>query len=214
MIRIGEWQTLEIIQMERFGAYLGDSSQKVLLPKKQLAAGAKIGDTAEVFIYKDSEDRLIATVNHPKLTLGQIGILKVKQITKIGAFLDWGLEKDLFMPFSAQTEKVEEGLYYPVALYVDKSERLAATMWIDRYLKSSSIDEKNKEKALIRMQTDAENVMVKLCRMGGELPYNDKADAEIIKRDFNLSKNAFKKAVGILYKAGRVEIKQESIKAM
>ena len=212
MIQLGIIQKLQIIQMESFGAYLGDSSQKVLLPKKQLPANAKIGDTLEVFVYKDSEDRLIATVRQPLVTLGEIGILRVKQLTRIGAFLDWGLEKDLLLPFAEQTGKLEEGLYYPVALYVDKSGRLAATMWIDRYLKGAVIEEKTKEKALLKMRTDAENVYVKIAAENGELPYDDKADPERIKADFGLSKNAFKKAVGILYKAGRVELKDGSIR--
>ena len=211
MIRVGKRQSLPIIQMESFGAYLGEPSQKVLLPKKQLPPNAKIGDVIDVFVYKDSEDRLISTVREAKVELGQIGILQVKQVTKIGAFLDWGLEKDLLLPFSSQTEKVEEGLFYPVALYEDKSGRLAATMWIDRYLKATELNERTKEKALIRMRTDAENVYVQLVRMGGATDYDDKADPERIKKDFGLSKNAFKKAVGILYKAGRVVIKDGAI---
>lgn len=209
MIKTGLWQELEVEKFVDFGAYLGDGEEKVLLPKKQLK-DEKIGDTVKVFVYKDSEDRLIATINRPKITLGEVKVLKVVQVTKIGAFLDWGLEKDLLLPFKEQIEKIEEGLSYPVALYVDKSGRLAATMWIDKYIKGD-LEEKRKRAALFRMYADKENVFVKLERKGGSVNYTDKADAELIKKEFNMSKAAFKKAVGMLYKERRIEITENSI---
>ena len=131
---IGKWQELKIQRMSPVGAYLGDLRDQVLLPKKQVPQGAGPGDVVKVFLYKDSDDRLIATVNKPKITIGEIAPLKVKQITKIGAFLDWGLEKDLLLPFRQQTQEVKEGVFYPVVLYLDKSSRLAASMWIDKYV--------------------------------------------------------------------------------
>lgn len=138
-MEIGKKQILTVISKADFGVYLSDcddDKNKVLLPKKQVKDGTKIGDKIEVFLYKDSKDRLIATINEPKMTLGEIAKCKVLELGKIGAFLDWGLEKDLFLPFKEMTCKVSEGDEVLVALYVDKSGRLCATMKIYKYLKS------------------------------------------------------------------------------
>ncbi len=139
MIKLGEMQRLKVKRKTSVGVYLGDDSrEEVLLPKKEVPENTKIGDTLEVFIYRDSDDRLIATTKRPKLTLGEIGLLKVVDITKIGAFLDWGLEKDLFLPFKEQTMKLRKGNKYLVGLYIDKSDRLCATMRIKSFLRSDS----------------------------------------------------------------------------
>ena len=106
-----------------FGIYLGTSEERVLLPKKEVPKEIEIGDPVEVFLYKDSSDRLIATTAEPKITLGELAVLTVKDTGKIGAFLDWGLPKDLLLPFKEQTAKVKKGDQVLVALYVDKSER-------------------------------------------------------------------------------------------
>ena len=111
-----------------------DAKNRVLLPSKQVPEGTKEGDSIEVFIYKDSQDRLIATTKEPKLQVGQTAVLKVSQVTRIGAFLDWGLEKDLLLPYHEQTLKVREGEDVLVALYIDKSSRLCATMNVYHYL--------------------------------------------------------------------------------
>ena len=138
MIALGETQNLIIIKKVEFGVYLSpvDDSpeEKVLLPLKQVPDGAQIGDRMEVFVYRDSRDRLIATTNTPKITLGKVARLKVVETGKIGAFLDWGLEKDLLLPFREQTKKVAEGEDCLAALYIDKSNRLCATMKIYPYL--------------------------------------------------------------------------------
>lgn len=138
MIKIGEYQALEIHRKTDFGVYLGDDEVQILLPGKQVPAGAEVGDCVEVFVYRDSSDRLIATVNEPFLTLRKVARLTVKETTKIGAFLEWGLEKDLLLPFKQQTVKVAVGEEYPVALYLDKSSRLCATMKIYDYLECDS----------------------------------------------------------------------------
>ena len=122
-----------------FGVYLGedmqaDAKNRVLLPSRQVPEGTKEGDSIEAFIYKDSQDRLIATTKEPKLQVGQTAVLKVSQVTRIGAFLDWGLEKDLLLPYHEQTLKVREGEDVLVALYIDKSSRLCATMKVYHYL--------------------------------------------------------------------------------
>ena len=137
-MELGKKQMLTVVKVVDFGVYLGDDREKVLLPKKQVPAGIEPGDPIEVFLYKDSSDRLIATVNEPKLTLGESAILKVAQVGKFGAFLDWGLEKDLFLPFKEQTYKVKPGDECLVGLYIDKSQRLCATMKVYEYLTSDS----------------------------------------------------------------------------
>ncbi|MBQ8199842.1 MAG: S1 RNA-binding domain-containing protein [Lachnospiraceae bacterium] len=138
----GQKQTLVIVKKVEFGVYLAtsmeDRENRVLLPGKQVPAGANVGDEIEVFLYKDSQDRPIATTNTPKLTLGETARLKVVSVGKVGAFLDWGLEKDLFLPFREQIVKVKEGDEVIVALYLDKSSRLCATMRIYPYLSTES----------------------------------------------------------------------------
>ncbi|MCR4599456.1 MAG: S1 RNA-binding domain-containing protein [Acetatifactor sp.] len=140
-LRLGEIQRLEIVKKLEFGAYLAEPENvedRVLLPIKQVPAQAAVGDVMEVFLYKDSKDRLIATTKRPKLIMGEVALLTVAQMGKIGAFLDWGLEKDLLLPFKQQRGKVREGDQVLVSLYVDKSERLCATMNVYEHLLSNS----------------------------------------------------------------------------
>ena len=141
MIKLGEKQTLVVIKEVDFGVYLAesmDSEEKVLLPGKQVPAEAELGSEIEVFIYKDSDDRLIATTTTPKIMLGDVRRLKVKEISKIGAFMDWGLEKDVLMPFREQRGKIKAGDEVLCALYIDKSSRLAVTMNVYKYLLDKS----------------------------------------------------------------------------
>lgn len=141
-LRLGEIQKLEIVKKVDFGVYLAESraeqEDRVLLPAKQVPAQAGVGDVMEVFLYKDSKDRMIATTKRPKLIMGEVALLTVAQMGKIGAFLDWGLEKDLLLPFKQQRGKVREGEQVLVSLYVDKSERLCATMNVYEHLRSDS----------------------------------------------------------------------------
>lgn len=138
----GKKQTLVMIKRVEFGIYLAetmkDAENKVLLPKKQVLADMEVGDPIDVFLYKDSNDRPIATVKEPKLTLGQTARLRVVSVGKVGAFLDWGLEKDLFLPYREQTAQVKAGDEVIAALYLDKSERLCATMKVYPYLQKES----------------------------------------------------------------------------
>jgi len=141
MIKLGEKQTLVVIKKVDFGVYLGEqagSEEKVLLPAKQVPQGVDLGSSVEVFIYKDSDDRLIATTSEPKIMLGDVRVLKVKETTRIGAFMDWGLEKDVLLPFKEQTAKVKAGDDVLCAMYIDKSSRLCVTMNVYKYLKSDS----------------------------------------------------------------------------
>lgn len=142
MIRLGEKQELVIVKKVEFGVYLAISEEsageRILLPAKQVPADAGPGDTVEVFVYRDSQDRMIATVREPKLQMGQVAELTVAQVGKIGAFLDWGLEKDLLLPFKQQRGRVEQGDKVLVSLYIDKSSRLCATMNVYESLRTDS----------------------------------------------------------------------------
>lgn len=143
MLLLGEKQTLQVIKRVDFGVYLKEpkeasNEERVLLPIKQVPKECKIGDLLSVFLYKDSKDRLIATTGEPALTLHQVKPLQVAQTGKIGAFLNWGLEKDLLLPFKEQTKRVNPGEECLVALYIDKSERLCATMKVYHYLETDS----------------------------------------------------------------------------
>lgn len=276
MIELGKKQKLTVVKSVDFGVYLGedmqaDAKNRVLLPSRQVPEGTKEGDSIEAFIYKDSQDRLIATTKEPKLQVGQTAVLKVSQVTRIGAFLDWGLEKDLLLPFKEQTAKVKKGDEVLVALYVDKSGRLCATMKVYEKLRTDSpykkddhvegiiyetsdnfgvfvavdncysalipkreafgrlkvgdrvfarvlkvredgkLDLSVREKAFLQMDEDAALIMKRMEEYGGKLPFNDKADPELIKQEFGLSKNAFKRAVGRLLKEGRIKISEKNI---
>lgn len=141
---------LTIVKKVDFGVYLAkeqeaDPEEKVLLPRKEVPENVQPGDEIEVFLYRDSKDRMIATVRQPKLSLGEVAVLRVKENGKIGAFLDWGLEKDLLLPFHEQVRKVCPGEECLVALYLDKSKRLCATMKVYHYLRTDSPYEKDQK---------------------------------------------------------------------
>ena len=137
-MKLGEKQVLTVVKIVDFGVYLGNDEERVLLPKKQVPQGIEVGDPIEVFLYKDSSDRMIATTNEPKLTIGKTAVLEVTDVGRIGAFLDWGWEKELLLPFKEQTERVEKGDRCLVSLYIDKSGRLCATMKVYQLLRTDS----------------------------------------------------------------------------
>lgn len=273
-MELGKIQLLTVVKKVDFGVYLAEPErpdERVLLPKKQVPEGIRPGDELEVFLYKDSQDRLIATTAKPGLLLGEVARLKVRDVAKIGAFLDWGLEKDLLLPFKEQTAKVKKGDSCLVSLYVDKSGRLCATMKVYEKLRKDSpykkddrvqgiiyeqsdnfglfvavddiycalipkkevygkyhvgdriearvtevkpdgkLDLSVREKAFIQMDADAKLVLERMDAHGGRLPFTDKADPEVIKKETGLSKNAFKRAVGRLMKEGRAVIEKDGI---
>jgi predicted RNA-binding protein (virulence factor B family) len=272
MVRLGEKQILKVVRVKDFGMYVGDENEAILLPRKYVPAGTRVGDSVEVFVYRDSSDRLIATTEEPALTLGQVGLLKVKEIGKIGAFMDWGLEKDLFLPYKEQTVRVRPGKSYPVALYIDKSKRLCATMKIYEYLLTDAPYEKNemtegivyqvnpnvgvfvavdgkyhgmipknnahgqfqvgdrvqarvvsvredgklelsvRERVEVQIEKDAAVVMDALESYDGVLPFSEKASPEVIERELNMSKAAFKRAVGHLLKANKIQMNDHKIR--
>lgn len=141
MLELGKRQVLTVIKTVDFGVYLSEgagAAEEVLLPKKEVPEGTKVGDKVEIFLYRDSKDRMIATTAEPALYLGETAVLTVVETGKIGAFLNWGLPKDLLLPFKEQTRKVSAGDECLVGLYLDKSSRLCATMKIYHYLKKES----------------------------------------------------------------------------
>lgn len=271
MMKLGKKQVLTVVKKVDFGVYLGSDEERVLLPKKQVPAGIEPGDPIEVFLYKDSDDRLIATTGEPKIELGKLAVLDVVDTGKFGAFLNWGLEKDLFLPFKQQTAKVEKGDRCLVSLYIDKSQRLCATMRVYELLSTNSpykkddevqgivydtsdnfgtfvavdnqfsalipkkdsfgnfrvgqtvtarvaavkpdgkLDLSVRDKIPMQMDKDAEMILAKIEKCGGVLPFTDKADPELIKKEFNMSKNAFKRAVGRLFKERKIQINEKDI---
>ncbi|MBR1773070.1 MAG: RNA-binding protein [Eubacterium sp.] len=305
-MKLGEWNILRIDRIKDVGAYLTDGKglectwkrsesakapeeiMDVLLPTRQIPEGLEIGDNVEVFLYRDSEDRIIATTHTPLIRLGEIKKLKVKSVSDIGAFLDWGLSRDLFLPFKEQIVKVQQEKSYLVKLYIDKTGRLAASMKIASVLKPNDTFKKGdhvkgivynvkkdfgvfvalynkaifgetgedvtedavitytglihssevfenlyvgdevtcrvvkaredgkldlamRDEIPLQMEKDAEMVLDIIKSYGGKLPFNDKADAALIKKEFGLSKNAFKRAVGRLYKNKLIEINDDNI---
>lgn len=278
MIELGKYQTLEVVKKTDFGFYLSepgsDKKQTILLPIKEVPEGTVPGDMLNVFLYKDSEDREIATTAKVPVTIGSLAVLKVKEVSKIGAFLDWGLMKDLLLPYKEQNVKVEEGDQVLITLYTDKSNRLCATMKVYDLLSTKSNYKKNdmvtgivydfvdafgvfvavdnkysamipknelypsirigdtvkarvisvredgklnlslREKSHIQMDSDSELIMKKLKASGGFLTFNDASSPEEIKAEFKMSKNAFKRAIGKLYKAGTITITDTGIRLM
>ena len=190
---LGKKRRLMIVKEVEFGVYLGNKDDKVLLPKKQVPKDVEVGDPVEVFLYKDSSDRLIATTQEPKITLDKLAVLKVADTGRIGAFLDWGLEKDLLLPFKEQTAKVKKGDQVLVALYVDKSERLCATMKVYEKLETDSPYKKDDHvEGIVYERSDNFGVFVavdnkysalipKREAYGGHLQVGDKVHARVIK---------------------------------
>ncbi len=275
MMRLGEKQELIVVKKVEFGIYLAEhegDEMRVLLPAKQVPEGTQVGDVLEVFLYRDSKDRMISTTQKPKLTMGEARPLKVVSVQRIGAFLDWGLEKDLFLPYKEQITKVQENDEIMVRLYLDKSRRLCASMkGVYDLLRTDSpygpgdmvhgrvyefsgnfgtfvavdncfsalipshedhsslrigdvvearvtgvkqdgkLDLTLREKAYMQMDKDAVYVMELIEKHGGALPFNDKASPEVIMEEAKMSKNAFKRAVGHLYKERKKKITSEGI---
>mgnify|MGYP002751939659 FL=1 len=281
-MRLGYTQTLVAVKKTDFGLFLTDIEKKddknrdlgdeVLLPKNQVTEDMRVGSEIEVFLYKDSEDRMIATRLVPYIKIGEIKKLKVKEVNKIGAFLDWGLTKDLLLPFKEQIYDIKSGDEILVTVYIDLSDRLCATMdlysrlsllppyqkddmvkgtvyqvheqfgayvavdnkysalvpkkELHRELKpgdeiearvlevkeDGKLDLSLRQKAYVQMDADSALILDKLKQAGGSLPYQDKSSAEEIKEEFNLSKAAFKRAIGRLYKERVIVIEKDGIR--
>ena len=211
-MKIGSIENLRIGKIVDYGAYLYDNdNNKVLLPKKQIPKGAKIDDYLDVFIYKDSKGRIISTTKKPFLTVGNIATLTIKDVNDIGAFLNIGLERDLLLPYSEQTKKINIGDKVEVLMYVDKSERLCATMYVDNKEFTKKI--KNKDIRTFEYEQNAEKVYKTIKnKFKGHLIYNDKnCSSEQVLKDFQMSKNVFKKSIGKLLKDNKLKITEKGI---
>ena len=146
MIELGKISHLRVLKTVPHGVYLdGDNLGEILLPTRYLPNGCEVDDNVKVFIYRDSRDLLIATTETPKVMVGEVAHLKVSQINKIGAFLDWGLMKDLLVPFSEQSKPMEEGKYYVAYVYVDNSDRIVASTKLSNFLSEESFYFKPKQ---------------------------------------------------------------------
>jgi predicted RNA-binding protein (virulence factor B family) len=142
MTQIGKYNTLKVLRKVEFGFYLdGQPEGDILLPLRYAPANCKVGQEIEVFIYLDSEDRLIATTEHPYATVGQFAYLKVASVNPVGAFLDWGLPKDLLVPFREQKQPMEEGKSYVVFIYIDgDTNRIAASAKLSQFLNHEPVN--------------------------------------------------------------------------
>jgi len=134
MLRVGNSNTLEAKRLSEIGVYLASDLGDILLPNKYVPEGLRPGKTVEVFVYLDSEDRLVATTLTPKAQVGEFAVLQVKDVSNVGAFLDWGLEKDLLVPFSEQPRPMKQDEKHLVRVYLDRSERIAASAKIGKFL--------------------------------------------------------------------------------
>ena len=276
MIKIGQYSTLEVVKTLSFGAYFDAGAYgEVLLPKRYVPHGLEAGDELEVFLYCDSEDRVIATTEKPFATLGEIVGLVVKDVAANGAYMDWGLMKDLFVPFREQDEKMVVGKVYLVKILLDEAtDRIYATSKIAKYLSDTAEDElhENDEvKILVWKQTDlgyklivndlyiglifkneifqpiktgqilrgyvkqiredgkmdialqkqgyrnqipdaTDIILKKLKETNGYLSLTDNSSPDEIYASLGMSKKAFKRAIGSLYKLRKVILEEKGIR--
>lgn len=270
-MELGKVLKLRVVKRTDFGMYLGTEEDKVLLPKNEVPKGTEIGDEVEVFICRDSQDRIIATIHRPVAQVGETAYVEVKEITKFGAFVDWGLGKDLFLPYKEQTTDIKAGDKVLIGVYTDKSNRLCATMKVYDYLNCNStykeedivqgvvynynpqygafvavnnkyhgliqtkelttkvfvgmevearvksvrpdgkLDLALRKKSYLQIEEDAEKILEYMKNNGGKIDYTDKAKPEVIRKDFNMSKSEFKRAIGRLLKEKHIIIGENSI---
>ena len=273
MIVLGEYNTLAINRHTRVGLFLQSATgEEVLLPSKYVPESFEIGDTLRVFCYLDSEERPVATTQEPYITRDSFAFLKVSDVNQYGAFLDWGLEKHLLVPFREQPAPMKKGASYVVYCYLDpKSSRLAATGRIDRFLDNTDLTVapgqevdllvfretdlgfevivEGRHKGLVfrdqifqelrpgirlqgyvkqirpdhklditlqpighrKLQPAAERILSELEKAGGMLPLHDKSDPQVIQQHLQMSKKVFKRGVGILYREGKIDLRDEGI---
>jgi predicted RNA-binding protein (virulence factor B family) len=271
---LGQYASLNVNKVSDYGFYLdGGELGEILLPQKQTSQTFTVGEQAKVFVYLDSNDLPIATTRNPKAVVGDFANLTVTDVTRVGAFLDWGLDKDILLPFSEQTRPLEEGNSVMVHLYIDDIDnRITATAKLDKYLQDSGTgiyEPREKVNIIIAAKTDLgfkaivngthwglifegevfetlkigqrKTAFIKRIRPDGKIditfnggqvsrdknakvildylndnrgfaPFHDKTDAKLISKVFGISKGAFKKAIGGLYKNGDIVIEKDGIK--
>lgn len=272
MINVGTYNELEVVKELEFGIYLREGDVEILMPTKWVPGGTKIGDFLNVFIFRDSDDRLIATTVKPFATAETFAFLEVKQVNNIGAFLDWGMDKDLLVPFREQPMRMDPGKSYVVFVYVDEeTNRLVASGKLNRYIERENIEVREGDivELLIYSETDLgfnaiinnrysgliyKNEIYEAIRVGdkvqgfvkcvrednkidlslqksgyelvddvkwrilkmmkeenGFLSLNDNSSPEEIKAKLQISKKAFKKAVGALYRERLVKLTDKGV---
>lgn len=275
MIEIGKYASLEVLKEVEFGLYLdAQALGEVLLPNKFVPDNTQVGDTLDVFLYQDSENRVIATTQKPKVQLGEVAYLRCVDVNKVGAFFDWGLDKDLLVPFSEQHKPLEKDKSYIITVYKSEQDgRLVASSKIDKYIDDVDVEGVFKPwqavqliiahstdlgfKAIInnthygvlyanevfqrlsygqskkgfikRVRDDgkidlslhggqetrdkyAKIILIYLQKQGGFAPVHDKSSPELISKLFGMSKKAFKKAIGGLYKDRQITIETDGIR--
>ena len=205
MIKLGDYNTLKIVKSVDFGLYLdGGEAGEILLPSRYVPKKYSIGQELEVFLYLDQEERLGATTEHPLAKVGEFAWLECAWTNQYGAFLKWGLMKDLFCPFREQKQRMQIGKsYYVYVMEDEETHRLMATAKVERYQKLSG-----------RQQTlDFADVLLKyLNSHDGYCPLGDKSDAEDIMQQFLVSKKVYKRAIGDLYRRRLITIHDDGIR--
>lgn len=273
MLKIGNTNTLTVARSSDYGLYLSSSQGDILLPNRYVTSDMQVGDALEVFVYTDSEDRLVSVTDRPKAPVGEFAALRVKEVTRVGAFLDWGLEKDLLLPFKEQLYPVQTGQRVVVRVCLDpRTQRVIAVAKLQPFFQRdiSDLTEKQEVTALVfqatelgykvlvnqryegliyrnevfdalsvgdertgfvkKVRTDGkldvslqplgvagidaarDRVLQQLREADGYLPYHDKSAADDIQRIFGLSKKAFKRAVGGLYKEKEITLEDGGIR--
>ena len=272
MIELGRFNEMKVARFVSFGAYLELGEQEILMPTKYLPENVQVGDDIEVFVYKDSEDRLIATNITPLAQRDEFACLEVKAVSSIGAFLEWGLEKDLLVPHKEQADRMDIGRKYMVRVALDhRTDRLIGTSRLGTFLRGDISDLKYGEEVSVTVYSKTDlgykvivngnmngliyknevfedlhigderkafvkkireddkldisltkqgygqisDIQVKIMEMmeseGGFLPLHDKSDPNDIKLILGMSKKNFKKAIGGLYKEGKIKLTDEGI---
>jgi len=203
-LRLGDYNTLKIVKRVDFGLYLdGGDDGEILLPSRYVPDGIAIGQQLEVFIYLDQDEKLVATTLRPIAKVGEFAWLECAWTNEYGAFLNWGLMKDLFCPFREQKQRMVKGQrYYVYILEDEKTHRLMATAKVERYQKKSGYE----------LSLDfADELLHYLQEHDGYCDLGDKSDAEAIAERFKVSKKVYKKAIGDLYRRRLITISDQGI---
>jgi len=273
MIELGNYNELEILRDTSVGLFLGsEGGTEILLPNKYVPKSYEIGDKLNVFCYLDHDERPVSTNLHPFVKRNKFGFLQVAEVNNIGAFLDWGLEKHLLVPFREQREKMKEGQWYVIYCYLDEqSFRLVASNKLDKFLDNEKLTVENGEEVdlIVTRLTDlgweviindrhkglvygnevyrkisvgakikgfiknirpdnkldvslqplgvesleptANKILSRLKESEGYLTLHDKSSPDDITKELQMSKKSFKKGIGVLYKARKIEIKEDGI---
>ena len=169
MLQVGNYNELEITRITASGAVFKTDEGDVLLPLRLVPKGAETGSLLDVFVYVDSEERLTATTKRPRAVVGEFALLKVIESTTVGSFLDWGLEKDLLLPFGEQLEPVRRGNQVLVRIYLHSSGRIAASAKLDKFIVpvDDTLAEGDEVDLLVYAETDLGSKVIINDRFGG-----------------------------------------------